>query len=311
MKIIAVSKNKQGAFKTIGEAIEEAKKYSEEIVIELDEGTYHEKLEIRQSHITIKGRDAARTIIEYNDYGFFKMPDGEKRGTFRSQTMFLEGNDITLENITIANTAGFGKEIGQAVALYADGSSHIYKNCRFVGHQDTLFLAPLPEKEYEVNGFRGPKQFAPRTPGSYRLEHCYIEGTVDYIFGGGEAFFLQCELKSLNDKGTCYVTAASTPEEQKYGFVFYQCKFTGMTAEKNVYLGRPWRNYAKTVIIACELGECIAEVGWNDWGKENAHQTITYAEAENTGMGVIGKRAAYAKQLSAEEVAEYRKVICG
>lgn len=303
-----MSKKTTDAYALIQEAVEEAEKYqNEEVIIELDEGIYHEKLEIRRNNLIIRGKSATTTVIQFGDYGFFKMPDGEKRGTFRSQTIFLEGDNILLENITIANTAGFGREIGQAIALYADGTLHRYKNCRFLGNQDTLFLAPLPEKEYEVNGFRGPKQFAPRTPGSYYLENCYIEGTVDYIFGGGEAYFYQCELKSLNEKGVCYVTAASTPEHQKYGFVFLQCKFTGNITERNVYLGRPWRNHARTAVIECELEECIAECGWNDWGKADAHTTIEYVEAENTGKGTVGKRAIYSRRLSAEEVEEYRR----
>ncbi len=305
MKIIKVSVDKPDTFHTIQEAVWEAEKYTEEAIIEITEGIYHEKLEIRRNNLTLRGLDASTTIIQYGDYGYFKMPDGEKRGTFRSQTMFLEGDNIRLENITIANTAGYGKEIGQAVALYADGKQHWYEGCRFLGYQDTLFLAPLPPKEYEVNGFRGPKQFAPRNPGSYYLKNCYIEGTVDYIFGGGEAYFYQCELKSLNDKSVCYVTAASTPEGQKSGFVFYKCRFTGASSEKNVYLGRPWREYAKTVIIESELEECIAECGWNDWGKTDTHKTIEYMEAGNTGAGAAGVRAEYAKQVDMEEAKHY------
>lgn len=306
MKYIRVSQDGTAEYRTIKEALEKASFYKgEKVAIEISEGVYREKLEIKQSDLTICGIGKVR--IEYDDYGYFIMPDGEKRGTFRTQTVFLDADRVIMKNITIANTAGYGAAIGQAIALYADGTNLYFENCRFLGHQDTLFLAPLPEKEYEKNGFRGPKQFAPRIHGTQYYYHCYIEGTVDFIFGGATAYFEECHIHALNDKSVCYITAASTQEGYSYGFVFEKCRFTGNTKERNVYLGRPWRNHARTAVLHSDLGEQIAPEGWNDWGKQDAWNTILYEECGNTGKGAEGNRAVYSRCITEEEAKAYQK----
>jgi len=168
-----------------------------------------------------------------------------------------------------------------------------------MSRQDTLFTAPLPPREIEPNGFIGPKQHAPRIPQRQVYRRCYIQGDVDFIFGGAAAWFEACEIRSVDGEG--YVTAASTPEGQKYGYVFSNCRFTNDGVAKNVYLGRPWRNFAKTVLVCCELGNHIRPEGFHDWNKAAAHETIFYAEYGCFGPGAQGERASFVHRLTKEE----------
>lgn len=150
-------------------------------------------------------------MISFGDYGYEIMPDGIKRGTFRSYTFFVHAADVTLRNLTIENTAGDSKTHGQAIALYAECDRFIAESCRILGHQDTLFTGPLPPEEYEPGGFRGPTESAPRINGRQYYHNCYICGDIDFIFGSATAYFEGCTIASL---GPGYVTAASTPEGQ-------------------------------------------------------------------------------------------------
>lgn len=261
-------------------------------LVKLAPGTYHEKVEFIGDNITLIGEDPENTIIEFNDYALYIMPDeGRKRGTFRSYTMFVDGDNFSMKNVTVANTAGYGAKIGQAVAMYMDGDNAEFENCRFLGRQDTLFTAPLPPSVIEAGGFRGPKEFAPRKNQSHHYKNCYIEGDVDFIFGGATAYFDGCEIKSLcrdasaTDAVQGYITAASTPEEIKTGYVFTNCRFTSDCPPQSVYLGRPWRIYARVRIENCELGAHIKPEGWFDWGKEEAQTTTHYIEENNYGPG--------------------------
>lgn len=279
------------------------------IEIHIGSGIYKEKLELRQSHVTLLG-EPGKTVITYDDYALFLMPDGVKRGTFRTQTMFFDGEDITVKGITFENPSGFGAKVGQAVAVYADGASLFFENCRFLGRQDTLFTAPLPPTVVEAGGFRGPKEHAPRNKSVQYYKNCYIEGDVDFIFGGATAFFEECEIRSL-DRGqeiNGYVTAASTPEGQSFGYVFDRCRFTSNCPAGTVYLGRPWRSFAKVVIMHSELGAHIRPEGWHDWNKEEPHRTTYFAEFDNYGPGADTTfRVPWSYQLTAEEAKNYTK----
>ncbi|MBR3642764.1 MAG: pectin methylesterase [Parasporobacterium sp.] len=281
---------------------------TEKTVLRIDPGFYHEKLEIDICGISLEGTGKCpeETVIDYDDYALQMMPDGIKRGTFRSYTVFLDAPYSSLYNLTIRNSAGPGKEKGQAVALYAEGEGIVVNRCRLLGSQDTLFTGPLPEKEVEPGGFRGPKEFAPRVNGRQFYKDCYICGGVDFIFGSATAFFENCVIESL-DEGGGYVTAASTPRGQKYGYVFDRCSFIGNEDKTNVYLGRPWREYARTVIMNSYIGGHILPEGWDDWGKAKAHETSFYAEYENYGPGSPGPRADWCRRLSDEEAEEYSK----
>ena len=164
--LITIKAGQSTSFPHIADAIEAAKAYAPmPVTIHIAPGRYHEKLTVSQPHVTLMGDDASNTILTYDDYAREIMPDGIKRGTFRTYTLFLDAPDITLCNLTVENAAGAGKEVGQAIALYAEGEGIRVENCRLIGSQDTLFTGPLPEKEKEPGGFRGPKEFAPRING--------------------------------------------------------------------------------------------------------------------------------------------------
>lgn len=291
---IVISKTKEGAVQTFKEAaaLINSRSEGEPVEITLDEGVYHEKVELIGDNITLIGEDPQNTIIEYDDYALYIIPEEDrKRGTFRSYTMFVDGDNFTMKNLTVANTAGYGAKVGQAVALYMDGDNTNIENCRFLGRQDTLFTAPLPPSVIEPGGFRGPKENAPRKNQTHHYKNCYIEGDVDFIFGGATAYFDNCEIKSLRREGIAdsavqgYVTAASTPQEIQIGYVFKNCRFTSDCPDHSVYLGRPWRIYAKVSIKNCELGAHIKPEGWFDWGKEESHSTTFFEEHDNYGPG--------------------------
>lgn len=270
----------------------------EPIRIELAPGVYHEKLTLDKPFVTLVGMGQAPedTIISYDDFGNDTMPDGTRRGTFRSYTLFVHANDVVLRNLTVENASGDSITHGQAIALYAECNRFFVDSCRLLGHQDTLFTGPLPPKELQPNGFLGPTQFAPRINGRQYYKNCYICGDVDFIFGSATAYFEHCTLESLRRSNADdtnpavasdaksfspegYVTAASTPEGQTYGYVFASCDFISRDCPPaTVYLGRPWRNYAKTVLIDCALGAHIHPAGFHDWNKPQAHESIFYAE---------------------------------
>lgn len=298
LKIVVSKENRKKASEITVSTLKEAaalianKRADEAAEIFLAPGVYHEKIELIGDNISLIGADASETIIEYDDYALYIIPEeGVKRGTFRSYTMFVDGDNFTMKNVTIANTAGYGPKKGQAVALYMDGDNAEIENCRLLGRQDTLFTGPLPPSVIEKGGFRGPKEDAPRKNQTHRYRNCYIEGDVDFIFGGATAYFDNCELHSLKREGLepgaiqGYVTAASTPEEINIGYVFKNCRFTSDCEDGTVYLGRPWRNFAKVRIEHCYLGSHINPAGWHDWNKPEAHDTVVYEEKENEGPG--------------------------
>lgn len=312
IRVITVKQDGTGDVATIAEAFALAMQTQSGLAIEiqLGAGIYKEKLDLERDNVTLLGESAEQTIIEFDDYGLFMMPDGIKRGTFRSYTMYVHGDNFKAKNITFKNTAGFGPKVGQAVAVYADGARMTFENCRFTGRQDTLFTAPLPPTVVEWGGFRGPRENAPRDNGTHYYKNCYIEGDVDFIFGGATAFFEECEIKSLNrdQEVNGYITAASTPEGREYGYVFDKCRFTSDCAPETVYLGRPWRSFAKTVIMRSELGAHIKKEGWHDWNKEDARELTFYAEFENYGPGAAPEeRVAWSHQLTAEEAEQYTR----
>lgn len=273
-----VSKTKENAYRTVSLAISKAK---EGDVIFIEKGIYKERIELTTPNVSIIGESSEETVITDDYYAFMTMEDGSKRGTFRSYTAFIDAHDVYVENLTFENSAGSGKEFGQAIALYAEGEHLHFKNCRFLGHQDTLFTGPLPPMEYEHSGFIGPKERAPRINGRQWYENCYIEGDVDFIFGSATSIFTDCTICSLNRdmEPNGYVTAPSTPKGQEYGYVFLNCDFVNKECrDKSVYLSRPWREYAKCVFINCRMGEHIKDEGYHDWKKEVAHETTFYAE---------------------------------
>ncbi len=326
----------QGSFPTIGAAIDRlmedysplAEQYpapTEDItpvILHIAPGIYREKLVLERPHVTLLGEDAASTVLVFGDHAYDTMEDGSRRGTFRTASFRIHTHDICVKNLTFQNDAGFGYTVGQALALYVDGDRNSFYHCRFLSSQDTLFTAPLPQKEAQPGGFIGPGQYKPRTLGRQYYENCYIQGDVDFIFGGAIAYYYNCTLfskkaeqmapESLEANVYGYITAASTFENEPYGYVFQDCKLESDCPKASVFLGRPWREYAKTVFLNCEMGEHIRLEGWNDWGKTHGH--FFYAEYQSTGPGASpDTRADFSHQLSEEEAKEYtvEKVLNG
>ena len=278
---MTVAQDGSGDFTSIQEAINATKAFPDKpIVIHIKEGVYKEKVRVYSwnTKLTLKGEDAKKTIITYDDY--FGKIDLGRNSTFHTYTMKVEANDFTAENLTIANTAG---PVGQAVALHVEGDRNQFINCRILGHQDTLYAAGEGSRQYYKN--------------------CYIEGTTDFIFGEGVAVFDQCIIHSLSDS---YITAASTPQDQSFGFVFLNSKLTAEKGVTEVSLGRPWRDYAKVVFLYSELGEHIIPEGWSNWGNTTRDHTAYYAEYRNTGAGSnTDQRVKWSQQLSKKEAQAY------
>ena len=245
------------------------------------------QIHISESNLTIENR-----IYSGAHYAKETMSDGTKRGTFRSYTVLVDGDKIRFKNCVFENTAGRGCEVGQALALYLDGDGIALENCMLKGHQDTLFLAPLPDKEIIPGGFTGPKQFTERKRRTVYFKNCVIEGGVDFIFGGATAYFDNCEFRSVEEG---YVFAPSTPADVEVGFVCTNCRFTAVdgVAMASCYIARPWRNHAYVKIEGCYLGEHINPAGFDDWGKADAHSTVRFFEINSYGPGAVGERPAY------------------
>ena len=279
---IVVSRDGTGEFRTIGEAIEVCRAFMDyHKVIYVKRGVYKEKLIVPQwlTNIEILGEDRDATVITYDDHANIPNPaTGRGIGTFRTYTVKVEGNSITFRNITIENNAA---RLGQAVALHTEGDRLVFVNCRLLGHQDTVYT-----------GVAGTRLF---------FRDCYIEGTTDFIFGPSTAWFENCEIRSRADS---YITAASTPKDRPYGYIFNRCRLTADANVTKVYLGRPWRDYGYTLFIDCEMGRHIRPEGWHHWQKER-QQTARYMEYGNSGEGAAtDRRAPWTRRLTKKEAAK-------
>ena len=249
-----------------------------------------------QLHISESNKVIENKIFSGGHYANEEMPDGSKRGTFRSYTLLVDGDNVSFKNCVFENTAGRGKDVGQAIALYIDGDGISLENCVLRGHQDTLFLAPLPDKEIIPGGFTGPKQFTERKRRTVYFKNCKIEGGVDFIFGGATAYFDDCEFISVEEG---FVFAPSTPEDVEVGFVAANCRFTATdnVQKGSCYIARPWRNNAYVRLENCYLGEHINSAGFDDWGKAEAHETVRFFENNSIGPGSKGIRPNYVKTV--------------
>ena len=276
---IVVARDGTGEFRTVAEAIEVCRAFMDyHKVIYIKKGTYKEKLVIPQwlQNIELCGEDCDQTVITFDDHAnILYAPTGKGMGTFRTYTLKVEANNITLKNLTIENNAA---RLGQAVALHTEGDRLVFIGCRFLGHQDTIYT-----------GMAGTRLF---------FKDCYIEGTTDFIFGPSTAWFEGC---TIHCKANSYITAASTPKEQAYGYIFSHCTITAADGIDQVYLGRPWRDYGYTLFMNCRLPRQIRPEGWHHWQKER-EQTARYLEYQNSGEGAdISKRVSWSRQLNKKE----------
>ncbi len=272
-----VDKSDPDKFPTVQEALNSVP-YSESAIIHISKGVYVEKLFSDKKDITLIGDGPDETIITFSDYGRRAHLNGLKLGTFRSYTAFFSGEKLTLMNLAIKNEAGDGKEVGQAVALYLDSQNVRCENVHLFGHQDTLFISPLPKEEKEKYGFKGPREKCERKRCNALFKNSLIEGDIDFIFGGGNARFEHCTIKAL---GSGYVCA---PSESDVGFVFYKCVFQS-PSDADVYLMRSWREGAKASFIACDISPSFNKIGALKWNEREQNHIYVYGlnrEFENS-----------------------------
>lgn len=279
--VFTVAKDGTGDYRYIQEAIDAMRVYPlAAITLYIKNGVYNEKIELPATNtdVTFIGESVDKTIIVFNDYS-----GRGKLTTFTSYTAKISGNRFRAENVTFSNSAG---PVGQAVALHVDADNAMFVNCRFLGNQDTIFTGGETSRQLFVN--------------------CYIEGTTDFIFGPATAVFQNCEIHS---KTNSFVTAASTTQGKKFGYVFMDCKLTADSNATKVFLGRPWRACAKTVYLRCTMGKHIVPEGWNNWGNPANEQTTFYGEYKNSGPGAnTPSRAKWSHQLTDSEAANYTLV---
>ena len=282
-----VAQDGSGDYTTITEAVYSCRHFSyEPIYIRVKAGTYREKLEIPSwiTGVVLVGDDRHSTIIVNGDHNgretdFSLQTPMKTIITFTSWTVKILGYRTQLHNLTIVNDAG---PVGQALALHIEANETLVANCRLIGNQDTLYVNGEQDETLMVD--------------------TYIEGTTDFLFGSAQLFLDRCH---IHCKRNSYITAASTPPGREFGFAIFDTKITAEPGVDRMYLGRPWRNFAKTVFIDCEMGDFILPEGWQNWGKPEAERLVLYAEHNTTGTDVSA-RVPWSRQLNPVEVARYR-----
>ena len=248
--------------------------------IRLAEGEYRAKTTIFTPGLTLTGAGADRTRIVWDDYA--KKPDeqGREFNTFRTWTLAVCADGVTMRDLSIVNDALRPEVKGQEVALTVYGDGFAMERCRLTSTQDTLFLGPLPKDLIErYDGFL-PDWLRRDKPCSQRFDRCLIEGTVDFIFGCGSAVFDRCEIRSLRDaRDVGYVAAPAHAPEQTEGFLFQNCRFTAQEGVGGIYLARPWRDYGLCVFRDCTYGDHIAPVGFDKWNDTDRDKTARFYES--------------------------------
>lgn len=271
-----------GDFMTVQEAVNAVPvNRKARTTIFIRKGIYKERIIIpeTQTNIHFIGESQTETVLTFDNFANRKTALGENMGTSGSASMYIYAKGFEAENMTFENSAG---TVGQAVAVFVAADQVVFRHCRFLGNQDTLYTWGKDSRQY--------------------YEDCYIEGTVDFIFGSSTCVFDRCEIRAKRSGG--YLTAASTPQDKAFGYVFLNCKLTADEGVKDVFLGRPWRPYAKTVFIACDMGAHIKPEGWHNWNKIEAEKTTFYGEYKTKGMS-SKSRANWSHQLTKKEAATY------
>ena len=276
-----VSKAGEGDFQTVQEAFNAVPECSPtQVTIYIRKGIYKEKIVLpeKKINVLIYGEQSDSTIITYDDFSG-RIVNGDTLTTHNSCSFRIVADNFKAENLTFENSAG---RVGQAVAVEVNSDKVSFVNCRFIGNQDTYYTNSL---------------------GRIYMKDCYIEGTTDFIFGKSITVFEDC---TIHSKKHSYVTAASTPQGYKYGYVFLNCTFTADSGITKVYLGRPWRDYARVVLINCYLGSHIRPEGWHNWDKPWREKTAYYAEYNCRGPGSKrDERVSWSHELSQSDAAQY------
>jgi len=283
-KVIRVAQDGSGNFTTMQAAINSIPpKNKKPVTIIVKKGIYREKLflDSLKQFVAIVGEDKLNTVLTWNDHTGKIAPNGDTINTRTSWSFKIKADNFTARDITFRNDAGF--TAGQAVAVESDGDKAVFINCRFIGNQDVLFTNSDKSRQY--------------------YENCYIEGTTDFIFGSSTVWFEKCHVYS---KKNSHVTAASTPKEKEFGYVFNWCELDGDTSLHNVSLGRPWRPNAAVTYLHCYIGQHIRPEGWSVWNNNENHLTARYAEYKNFGPSANPEgRVKWARYLSDEEAGKY------
>jgi pectinesterase len=277
---VTVSEDGSGNYKTAQAAFDAISLNNKKpVTIYIKNGVYKEKLHLDSSKnfVTLIGEDKFNTILTYDDHTGKVSPKGDTINTRTSWSFKIVADNFTAQNITFQNDAGF--TAGQAVGVESDGDKAIFKNCRIVGNQDILFTNNDKSRQY--------------------YENCYIEGTTDFIFGSTTVWFEKCHIHS---KKNSHVTAASTPKEHAFGYVFNDCVLTGDTTLNKVSLGRPWRPFASVTYLHCYIDKHIMPQGWAKWNNADTYINSRYAEYKNFGPGAATTlRENWTKQLTDEQ----------
>ena len=312
--VIVVDNNFQGedgckikgvkVYKTIQGAINEVSEYNKsKINIVIKNGLYKEKITINKPNITLIGQNVQNTVLTYDAASDTIIPyenNGDGILTYGTEgcaslLVTKEAENFSAVNITIENSfdeeANESMKNKQAVAMKNEANESMFVNCRFLGNQDTLYAKN--NKQYYYN--------------------CYIEGDVDFIFGGASAVFEECEIKSLdraNKSTKGYIAAPSTLKENKYGFLILNSKLTSnITKEGTVHLGRPWHPSSATKEVVsnvvyknCEMGAHISEKGWD---KMSGHLPEDNSLFEYGSTGEGARISDSRRVLTDEEASEY------
>jgi pectinesterase len=274
---LVVSSDGTAKFKTVQAAINAAATgtATNPTIVRIKPGTYKELIYIQREKrfLHLIGENPTNTVLTYDLNAKMSGPDGKPIGTFRTPSTLIDAEDFSANNITFENSAG---PVGQALAIRIDGDRVAFRNCRFLGWQDTILA----------------------NRGRHYFENCYIAGHVDFIFGGATCWFEKCHIHCLRDG---YITAASTPPNQPFGFVFSNCRITG-EANAKTFLGRPWRNYSSVTYLKTEMSDNVRPTGWDNWRDPARESTVRYSEFNSAGPGANPEaRVKWARQLTALE----------
>lgn len=278
---LIVAADGSGQFRTVQQAVDASPDYAgQRTVIRIRPGTYQQRVVVPKSKqmITLIGddADAQKTVLTFDLVASVRGEDGKPIGTFGTPSTTIEADDFIGENLTFENSAG---PRGQALAITVIGDRAIFRNCRFLGWQDTLLAQT----------------------GRHYYERCFIAGHVDFIFGGATAWFQSCQIHCLRNG---YITAASTPKDQPWGFVFSNCLITAQDPQVRTLLGRPWRDDASVTWLHTEMPANVSPAGWSNWNRPQREKTARYAEFSTSGQGAdVSARAPWARKLTDEEAA--------
>jgi pectinesterase len=275
---ITVAADASGDVRTIQQALARVKpNNADRTTLHIKPGIYNGPIVVTRpmQNVTFQGDGPDKSIIRFALTVYDPVPEGTPN-RMQGNGVIVLGKGFEARGLTFANTAG---DRGQAMALRLQADRVKIEDCRLTGWQDTLLVHS----------------------GRHYFRNCHIEGRVDFIYGAGTSVFDGCRIVTKNGG---YITAASTPEDREYGYLFHNCKISGWG--KPAYLGRPWRPFAQVAFVKCEIGENILPAGWHNWDKESNEETARYVEHRNTGVGADrSQRVAWSRELTDAEAAGY------